>query len=140
LADPNAALVTAIDIGERTDIHPANKVILGQRLALGAQGIALPMPVSARVENAYYRLTFSGVEGSLMTWSGTFPLALELCGEVQETCRFAVAKADGSSLLIPDDGGELATRIRYGWADSPVVNTYDARAMPLPGFEIAVED
>ena len=34
--------------------------------------------------------------------------------------------------------GAAPTRVRYAWADSPVVNTYDARELPLPGFEIAV--
>jgi sialate O-acetylesterase len=29
--------------------------------------------------------------------------------------------------------------VRYAWADSPVVNTYDARALPLPGFELPIE-
>src|SRR5690606_11445487 len=63
LADPNAALVTAIDIGDRTDIHPTNKVVLGQRLALAAQGKALPMPLHARLSGETLTVTFSGVEG-----------------------------------------------------------------------------
>ena len=141
VADANAALVAALDIGERTDIHPANKVVLGQRLALAARGEAMPMPLSARREQGLdiseIRVRFSGVEGGLHSWSGP-PLGVELCGETQEGCRYAAAEVSGDTLLIRVDR-EPVTRVRYGWADSPVVNTYDARALPLPGFELPIE-
>jgi sialate O-acetylesterase len=136
-ADDNAALVTAIDIGERTDIHPSNKVVLGQRLALAAQGEALPMPQSAVLQGETITVTFSGVEGALQAWSGVHPLGVELCGDTQESCRYALAAVWQNKWLIPADG-KPATRVRYAWADSPVVNTYDARALPLPGFELPI--
>src|SRR5690606_21186766 len=123
--------------GDRTDIHPTNKVELGKRLAFEALGKGLPRPVSARRATDGVRVAFANVEGALESWSGP-PLAFELCGETQESCRFAsVTLADAEALLHGD--GQRATRVRYAWADSPVVNTYDGRAMPLPGFEIAVE-
>lgn len=136
-ADPNAALVTAIDIGDRTDIHPANKVVLGQRLALAAQGKPLPMPESAVLQGETITVTFSGVEGALQAWSGPYPLGVELCGKGQKSCRYALAAISGNRWLIPADG-KPATRVRYAWADSPVVNTYDTRALPLPGFELPI--
>ncbi len=137
LADGNAALVTAIDIGEATDIHPTNKIVLGQRLALAALGEALPMPERAVRAGDTVRVSFTGVEGGLESLSGA-PLAFELCGETQESCRFARAVAEGREVVLQGDG-RPATRVRYAWAESPVVNTYDARAISLPGFEIAVE-
>ncbi|TNE42322.1 MAG: sialate O-acetylesterase [Sphingomonadales bacterium] len=139
LADKNAALVTAIDIGERIDIHPANKQVLGHRLALAAQGQALPQPVAAMHENGGIRIRFAGVDEKLIAWSGAGPLAFELCGAEQASCRYAEARMDGATVLLADDG-KPATRIRYGWADSPVVNAYDRRAMPLPGFELPIAD
>src|SRR5690606_34135701 len=138
LADSNAALVTAIDIGERTDIHPANKTLLGDRLARAALGEAMPMPARAVLEGETITLTFTGVEGGLQAWSASHPIGLELCGDTQESCRYVQAAIDGDRLLIPASG-QPATRIRYAWADSPVVNLFDARPMPIPGFEIAVE-
>lgn len=140
LADPNAALVTAIDLGEPTDIHPANKVVLGQRLALAAQGFAMPMPERARIEGETLTVSFSGAEGGLAALSGPYPLAVELCGETQESCRFAFAAIWQDKWMIPlRQGDPPATRLRYAWADSPVVNTYDARGLPLPGFELGIE-
>ena len=139
-ADENAALVTAIDIGDFRDIHPANKVELGRRLALAAEGTALPMPQSAKLEGETVTVSFSGVEGGLEAWSGPYPLAVELCGETQESCRWANAAVWQDQWLIPLRAGDPpATRVRYAWADSPVVNTYDARDLPLPGFELPIE-
>ena len=137
-ADGNAALATAIDIGDRTDIHPTNKVILGQRLAILAQGKGLPMPVSALHSTAGVTISFSGVEGGLESWSGP-PLAFELCGDTQESCRFARARTDGSTVVLASDG-QPASRVRYAWADSPVVNTHDARGEALPGFELPISE
>ena len=136
-ADANAALVTAIDIGERTDIHPANKVLLGERLALAAQGKPMPMPRVASVNNGTVTVEFQGVEGGLHAWSGR-PLGVELCGEMQDSCRYVPAAVSGGTLLVMGDA-KPATRVRYAWADSPVVNLFDGRALPLPGFELPVE-
>ena len=136
VADDNAALVTAIDLGERTDIHPANKVTLGQRLALAAQGKAMPMPAAARrAPDGTIVVSFTGTEGDLASWSGAV-LGFELCGTTQESCHFAAGTAAGSTVLLPEDA--QATRVRYAWADSPVVNTYDARSISLPGFEVPI--
>ena len=137
LADANAALVTAIDIGERTDIHPANKTLLGERLALAALGTPLPQPLSARLADGAVTVRFSGVEGGLHAWSGPNPLGVELCGASQESCRYAQATIDGDTLVIRDDG-KPATRVRYAWADSPVVNLFDGRSLPVPGFELDI--
>ena len=30
------------------------------------------------------------------------------------------------------------TRVRYAWADAPVVNLTDGRSLPIPGFEVPV--
>ncbi len=137
LADGNAALVTAIDLGERTDIHPANKVELGRRLALAAEGGKLPQPVSAFREGDSIRVRFSGIEGGLAAWSGPAPLGFELCAADQASCRYAAARIDGDSVLLAGDGKAM-TRVRYGWGESPVVNLFDTRPLPVPGFELTV--
>jgi sialate O-acetylesterase len=136
-ADDNAALIGALDIGERTDIHPANKTLLGDRLARAALGEAMPMPQSARLEGGTVTVTFSGVEDGLHVWSGPHPLGIELCGDMPDSCRYALARVDGDRLVVPSDG-RAATRVRYAWADSPVVNLFDGRDLPVPGFELEI--
>jgi sialate O-acetylesterase len=135
-ADPGTALVTAIDVGEHSDIHPANKQAVGQRLALAARGVPMPMPLSAQREGGSIRLRFSGIEGGLHAWSGVGPLGFELCGHDQASCHLVAARIEGDSVLIADE--PAMERLRYAWADSPTVNLYDGRDLPVPGFELPV--
>lgn len=134
--DPKAFLATAIDLGERTDIHPANKLLVAQRLAMGAQGKALPMPIAAKAEANAVRVTFSGVEGGLHAWSSDAAISFELC-DAAGACRFAPGRVDGDAVVLATDG-KPAAKVRYGWADSPVVNLFDGRSQAVPGFEMAV--
>jgi sialate O-acetylesterase len=140
----HAALVVAMDLGERLDIHPANKPELGRRLARAARALAYggnepvgPEVASATREGNAVLLRFRGVTGRLATWSGTHALAFELCGETQESCRFADAVASGDTVRVAGDGRPFS-RVRYAWADTPVTNLYDAVSLPVGPFEIAV--
>lgn len=143
--DPNAALVVAMDLGEITDIHPANKLDLGHRLARAAQALAYgakdpvgPEALRARRAGDGVTVEFGGVTGELHSWSGTRLLAFELCGEASGTCRYADAVADGTRVRIAGDG-RPATRVRYGWANSPVTNLYDDAQLPAGPFELEIE-
>jgi sialate O-acetylesterase len=142
--DPHAALVIAMDLGERLDIHPANKIELGRRLARAAEHLAYgaaapagPEVAEARREGEDIVVRFTGVTGALRTWSSTRATAFELCGQTQESCRFADAVAEGSNVRIRGDA-RPATRVRYAWADSPVVNLYDEAPLPPGPFEVPI--
>lgn len=137
VAEPDTALVTAIDLGEADDIHPANKAGVGHRLALAAQGIALPVPIAARRDGSAIRIVFAGIEGGLAAWSAAAPIGFELCGADQSSCRYAAARIEGASVVLAGDG-RVASRVRHGWAGNPLINTRDARGIPLPGFELSV--
>lgn len=136
-ADRNAALIPTLDIGENDNLHPTDKRDVGLRLAMAAEGKALIMPVTAKRQDGAILVAFSGVEGGLHTWSSGHAIGVELCGATQESCRYAPATAIGDTLSIADDG-RPATRVRYAWIDSPAVNLYDARALPVPGFELPI--
>ena len=134
--DPSAWLASAIDLGERTDIHPANKLLLGQRLAMGALGQKLPMPQAAQRVAGGVRVSFTGIEGGLHSWSSAEAIGFELC-DAAGSCRYAPATADGDTVVIKGDAVN-AMRVRYAWAESPVVNLFDGRALPVPGFELPI--
>ncbi|MBO0749047.1 MAG: sialate O-acetylesterase, partial [Porphyrobacter sp.] len=136
-ADKNAALIPTLDIGENNNLHPLDKLDVGLRLAKAAEGKPLILPVSARRQGGTVVVGFSGVDGGLHTWSSSHAIGVELCGATQESCRYAPATATGDSLSVADDG-QPATRVRYAWIDSPVVNLYDARPLPVPGFELPI--
>ena len=143
--DPNAALVVAMDLGERTDIHPANKLDLGHRLARAARTLVYgadervgPEAVRARRDGEGVVVEIDGVTGKLHSWSAARATSVELCAETQESCRYADAVAEEATLRIAGDG-RPATRVRYGWADVPVTNLYDEAPLPVGPFELPIE-
>jgi sialate O-acetylesterase len=137
--DPRAALASAIDLGEPNDIHPANKEEVGRRLALAAHTLAYrdggtvgPLPVSAVRQGNAVVITFTK---PLQILSGANANAFELCAT---SCRYADARVQGNSVVIAGDG-QPVTRVRYAWADYPIVNLYDLDLLPAPVFELPVQ-
>jgi sialate O-acetylesterase len=140
--DPHAALASAIDLGEPNDIHPANKQEVGRRLALAAQKIAYrdggtvgPLPISATRQGNSIVVAFTK---PLQVLSGANADAFELCGPSAGSCRYADARVSGSFVTIASDG-QPVSRVRYAWADYPIVNLYDFDLLPAPVFELAVQ-
>ena len=65
----------------------------------------------------------------------------ELCGAKRRsggTCRYADARVEGNTVRIAGDGLPV-TRVRYAWADYPIVNLYDQDMLPAPVFELPVQ-
>jgi sialate O-acetylesterase len=144
-ADGNAALAVAIDIGESTDIHPANKQELARRLARAARHLVYgeqlapsgPRPLAATRVADEVTVRFADVDGALVAYSATGPIAFELCDAAREQCRFVAAKASGDAVTLDAAGGPAAF-VRYCWADSPVCNLYDASGLPAGPFEMPI--
>lgn len=138
--DRHAALVSAIDLGDWNDIHPANKQEVGRRLALAADAIVYRVP-GGRVGPAVLGAARDGgtirvrLSKPLQVLGGGQATGLQLCSD--SACRFVPATLQGSEVVI---GGAQATdrRVRYAWADYPIVNLYDADLLPLPVFEIPI--
>lgn len=136
-ADAAVTLVPALDLGERLDIHPANKIELGHRLARAAERKPLPRVAGAARQGGAIVVRFDGVTGALASWSSAQAIGFELCGDAAGSCRFASAVADGATVRVADDG-QPATRVRYAWADAPVVNLFDGANLPVSSFEIPI--
>lgn len=140
--DPRSALISAIDLGDRADIHPANKQEVGRRLALAAKSLVYsdasgrlsPMPVGAARSADRVIVSF---DKPLQTLSGAQALGFELCDSGPGTCRYADARVQGSTVVLRGDGRPV-TRVRYAWADYPIVNLYDLDMLPVPVLELPV--
>ncbi len=145
-ADARAALVVTIDVGDPEDLHPPNKQAIGRRLARAARHVAYgedvtpsgPRVASARVSEAGVEVRFADVEGSLVASSAAQPIAFELCGADQASCRFVAGSIADDRVVLEADG-EPASRVRYCWGDAPVCNLYDRSGLPAGPFEIVVE-
>jgi len=138
--DPRTALVSAIDLGEPNDIHPANKQDVGKRLALAARtlvysgGTIGPLPISAVRAGNGIVVKFTK---PLQVLNSGRPATFELCGTAASTCRYVDARVNGDTVELGSDG-QSVTRVRYAWADYPVINLYDQDLLPVPVFELPV--
>ena len=143
--DKNAGLAVAIDLGDRYDIHPANKQQVGYRLARAARHVVYgesitpsgPVPVKAERSGDEVVISFEDVDDSLVTYSSDRAIGFELCGNGLNSCRYAGARVEGNTVRV---SGAKATdeRVRFCWADSPVCNLYDGAALPAGPFEMDI--
>jgi sialate O-acetylesterase len=147
-ADGNAGLAVTIDIGNRDDIHPANKQDVGKRLARAARHVVYgekisasgAQPKSAARAGGDVVVTLGDFEGKLLVVGAADPSGFELCGATQDSCRFVRAKLqDGGQVLLTDPQAGSATRVRFCWADSPLCNLYDGAELPVGPFELAIQ-
>ena len=143
-ADPKVGMASAVDIGSPYDIHPADKARVGQRLALLARKLAYggtgliaagPAPVSARRDGADIVVT---LDQPAVVYGAARPIGFEAC---DTACRFVDATVEGVTVegaSVRLVGAGAASKIRYAWADSPIINLYGATGLPATPFELAV--
>lgn len=141
--DPHAGLVVTTDIGDPTDIHPANKVDVGRRLALAARRIAGeavttgPASVSAKRVGDTVVVAFDQIDGALVARGSDRVIGFELC-DLADACRWADARIDGTSVVLAAPVGAPTAKVRFAWADSPTFNLFDTAGLPAGPFEMAV--
>lgn len=140
LNDRKSGLAVTIDVGNPDDLHPTDKRTVGERLARSALAIvygrkiprAGPQPLSARRQGNHVIVDFGDVTGRL---SAAGPIAFELCGEAQQSCRRAPGEVRERTARLPFV--DNATRVRYCWADSPRCTLRDA-IVPVTPFEMQI--
>lgn len=139
-ADAKTALAVSLDVGDRTDIHPTQKKVVGERVALGmrkaayGETVALsPEPVSATRRGADVMIRFRDTGGKLLTYSSDQAIGFEAC---DGACRYVSATVEGDAVVLK--GAATARQVRYGWADSPYVNLFSASDLPVAPFQIDI--
>jgi sialate O-acetylesterase len=136
----NTGMVVTIDIGDPTNIHPADKQTVGQRLALTARFLAYgekvefsgPVFRQAGAIGRDMRVWFDHAEG-LTTKGGGPPEGFEIAGADRQY-RFATAALDGDSVLLSSPEVAEPRYVRYGWKDVPTVNLYNRAGLPASPF------
>lgn len=139
--DAGAGLAVAIDLGDRWDIHPAQKQELGRRLARAARHVVYgdpappsgPTPASVERRGDQIVITFADLTGELRSRSGSHILGFEVCTS-GEDCRYAVASVSGREVHVAALADEQAGEVRFCWADNPICNLYDDSGLPAGPF------
>lgn len=142
-ADPKVGLASAVDIGDIYDIHPANKQQVGHRLALQARKLAYgettlvaagPAPLSAMRTGAAVVVR---LDQPAVVQADVRPVGFELC-DASGACRFADAVLAGDQVSLAIPAGFAPVKVRFAWADSPILNLYGATGLPATPFELAI--
>jgi sialate O-acetylesterase len=155
LALPNTGLASAVDIGDPTYIHPADKYDVGLRLALAARHVAYgqnlvysgPMYDAMKVEGNAIRVSFTQTGGGLVIGKAPWipgsmaktPLSttdledFQIAGADHNWVP-AQAKIDGDSVVVSSPQVAQPVAVRYGWANSPRINLYNKEGLPASPF------
>lgn len=142
---PYSGMVVTADVGNRTDVHPRDKVTVGARLARLAlaqvYGRELesggPLPKSARVLGNEVVVTFTQATGGLRASDGQVLRGFEIVA-VDNSIIPAHALIDGATVLLSSQAGITPRRIRYGWQPFPVGNLENGASLPASTFMLDV--
>ena len=143
-ADAHAAVVVTADVGDRTDVHPTQKTVVGERLARAARAVAYGEaispggPVATAVERHGVDLVvrFRDLNGGLRTYSSDVAIGFEAC--TLDRCRFVAGRANAATIVLAGANAPGVNRVRYAWGSSAYVNLYDADDLPVVPFELVV--
>jgi sialate O-acetylesterase len=135
-------MASAIDLGERNDVHPRNKQDVAHRLVLAAINAAYgesvvysgPTYQSMQIEPGQIRLELSN------TGSG-----LRVVGSPRELRGFAIAaqagpfvwaraRVEGNDVIVSSESVPNPARVRYDWRNTPDGNLYNAEGLPALPF------
>lgn len=142
----NTGMVTAMDIGQKDNIHPENKQEMGRRLALcamnntyGKKNLVCEGPVVKSVIQKGNKVivTFKISDGGLINKNHTKLVsgfsAVLLNGEVIEV----------KGKIISEDSVEIKAqnvqRLRYAYANFPICTLYNEEGWPALSFDRIVE-
>ncbi|KAF0184749.1 MAG: hypothetical protein FD163_1446 [Hyphomonadaceae bacterium] len=144
LSMPNVAMVVSLDVGDKIDIHPTQKAVLGVRLANAARRVIYhenapisPQPTRAFIQDTDVVIEFSEALSGLKTYGSNYANGFEICNATY-SCQFVLGRANGSQIILVGAASEHVSIVRYGWADTTYGNTFNSADLPLGTFEIGV--
>jgi len=136
----NTAMAVITDCGNPDNIHPTRKAPVGARLALAARTIAYNEKLVYRGPTYRgFKLTGDGITVSFdSVGGGLVARGLNLTGWAiaGEDHKFVNAEARivGDSVFVRSPSVPNPVAVRYGWANCPVVNLFNAEGLPASPF------
>lgn len=157
LSLPKTGVAVTIDVGDPRNVHPADKVDVGNRLALLARRDLYGEKIDAsgprydgfKVEGNKVRIFFTETAGGLKPgrapWcpGGTKPLPTDklvgfyIAGEDSKWVE-AEAVIQGKDVVVSSPSVPKPLAVRYGWSNSPRCNLYNSEG--LPAFPFRTDD
>lgn len=139
---PKVGVAVITDAGNENDIHPPQKEVVGQRLALNARALAYgekieylgPVFKEAKFASGEATLTFDHVGSGLVAKDGDL-VGFTIAGK---DGKFAPAKATikGDTVVVTSEMVPEPTAVRYGWVNfaKPTLNFFNKEGLPATPF------
>lgn len=136
----NSALAVTIDTGDPDNIHPADKKIVGERLAYCAlaqhYGEKIPFegPTFKSVEHlpGALKIRFEHADGGLVM-KGDHLGEFAIAGK-DHRWHWADAKIDGQAVIVSSPDVPEPQDVRYAWQSFPTATLYNAAGLPAVPF------
>jgi len=150
---PHTGMAITIDVGDPNNVHPADKLDVGLRLALVAKKMVYgenvvasgPLFQDFKIEAGKIRVRFteigSGLTSGVQPWCAPgvppFPkdrlIGFYVAGDDKKWIE-ADASIDGDSVVVSSAQVPQPVAVRYGWANSPRCNLYNQEGLAASPF------
>jgi len=140
---PKTGMAVTTDIVHNIgDIHPRNKLDVGNRLALWALAKTYgkkdliysgPLYKSMKIEGKKIRISFAHTGSGLKSRDGKPLNEFQIAGA---DGKFVPAKAtiDGKTVIVESDKVEAPTQVRFGWHKTATPNLVNKEGLPASPF------
>ena len=140
LNQPNTGMVVTLDIGDFSNIHPANKQEVGNRLArlalVNEYGSRLnplgPILTSSSMKKSNVELEFEHVGSGLILKDSKFN-EFEIAGNDMKFFK-ANTSVTRNKVILYSKNVNLPEYVRYGWSDTPQATLFNSSGFPASSF------
>ena len=135
-----AGTIITVDTGDADNIHPTEKVPVGERLALLAlknvygRDVVVAGPTFAKFETlpGALRIHYTGTDGGLVAKGdklGEFAVAGE-----DKVWHWAEARIEGSTVVVSSAQVPHPVAVRYAWQANPLATLFNGAGLPAAPF------
>jgi sialate O-acetylesterase len=137
---PNSCLAVTIDTGDPDNIHPKDKLPVGDRLARCAlanyygKHVVYSGPTLASVERlpGEIRLHFTHTDGGLVV-KGAKLEEFSIAGEDRKWV-WADARIEGDTVVVSSPSVPNPQEVRYAWQSNPAATLFNGAGLPAAPF------
>lgn len=139
---PGVGMVVSADYYGITNLHPANKNIVGKRLCVeamrtvygGTDAIASPVYKSMEVQDNNIILTFDNVGTGLKCKEGETLTEFEICGEDGVLYPAEAEIISANTVKVTSSEVSEPKQVYYAFRNAPIVNLYNSADLPASPF------